>query len=102
MKNKISFSDWLLLGLAGLIDFLSETKDPLNIVNNYYETYYGYVPLRFQKQNLSYAIWKSLKETKIKKISRKKRIYYSVTQDFREILKKKYPIFRHKKYKMGW
>lgn len=61
MKKLISPTEWLLLSMSGLFDFIEDIKDPLDIVKNYYKNFYGYVPDRFHRHYFYACLWRSLK-----------------------------------------
>ncbi len=92
MRERYSLSDWLLLGIAGFLDFLDEIKDPGGIIKNYYETFYGGVPIRFRKATISSIISQSLKNKRLKRVIKKRKIYYFLSENTREELIKKYPL----------
>ena len=92
MKKIIRPSDWLLLGLAGFLDFIKEIRDPFNLLENYYRNFYGFVPLRFKKDNLYHLVWRNLKTGNIRKIIIKGKVYLELTSVGEEKIKGKYPI----------
>lgn len=100
MKKLLKISDWVLLGLAGFFDFLEEIKDPFGLIENYYQNFYGYVPLRFRKLRSYHFIWRSLKTGDIKKKVIKGKVYLELTSAGWEKIKRKFPLFilRNKKW----
>mgnify|MGYP000195901151 CR=1 FL=1 len=90
--KKITVSDWLSLGLAGILDFLIDIKDPFGLISNYYYQTYSYIPSRFQKSNISHAVWRAIKNKRLKKKKRKDGISFSITFLEKERIKKKFPL----------
>jgi len=100
MRKKITITDWLLLGLGGFIDFISEIRDPFGLLSSFYKQTYGFVPVRFQKTNIYHSIWRKLKTKEIKKIKIKCRNSIKLTLRGLKKIKKRFPIlFESKK---GW
>lgn len=96
-KRGLSLSDWLILGMAGLIDFLQDIRDPLGIINNYYQTYFGYVPSRFRKSSFSNALWRALKNERIKRFIKKGKVFYYLSPKSKKEIRKKYLLLTAKK-----
>lgn len=100
MKKSIKPSDWLLLGLAGLLDFLGDIKDPFDLFKNYYQDFYGYAPARWQKVNFYHLVWRNLKKGTLQKKEVKRNIYLQLTSLGKGGIKRKYPLLYLKN--KGW
>lgn len=100
MRKLLRPSDWVLLGLAGLLDFLEEIRDPFGLIENYYQNFYGYVPFRYRKQRSYNYIWRSLKTGDINKTMINGKVYFEITSFGKEKIKRKFPIlsFKNKKW----
>lgn len=97
IRRRLQLGDWLILGLAGVIDFLEEIRDPLGIISNYYQTYFGTVPRRFRKSNLSHSLWRALKKGKVRRFIKKGRVIYSLSQKSKLEIERKYLLLLAKK-----
>lgn len=104
MRKLLKTSDWLLLGIGGLLDVLQEIKDPLNLISNYYSSFYGYVPSRFQKQNFYRTIWRSLKTGNIEKTIEKGQVFLKLTPAGYKRIERKFPLlkFQNKRWDRKW
>ena len=92
MKKLIKPSDWLLLALAGLLDFIQDIKDPFDLFKNYYQDVYGAVPSRWQKVNFSHLIWRNVKIGNINKKVVKGKVYLEITSRGEKTVREKYPL----------
>ncbi len=90
MHKLISPTEWLLLGVSGLFDLVESIKDPLDIVKNYYQNFYGYVPDRFKKHYFYSCFWRSLKTGYITKKIEKGRVILELTPSGKIKLKRKF------------
>jgi len=104
MKKLLKTSDWLLLGIGGFLDILQEMKDPLNLISNYYSSYHGYVPSRFQKQNFYRTIWRNLKTGNIEKTIEKGQVILKLTSTGHKKIERKFPFlkFQNKPWDRKW
>jgi len=104
MKKLLKVSDWLILGIGGFLDALQEIKDPLNLISNYYSSFYGRVPNRFQKQNFYRAIWRSLKTGDMEKIVEKGKVFLKLTSAGYQKIVRKFPFlrFQNKRWDRKW
>lgn len=92
MKKIIKPSDWLLLSLAGLLDFIADIKDPFDLFKNYYQDFYGYVPARWRKENFYHLVWRNLKTGSIKKKKLKRKTYLELTSLGKEKIRRRFPL----------
>ena len=97
VRRRFSLTDWLILGLAGALDFFQEIRDPFGIISNYYQTYFGTVPQRYRKENLSHSLWRALKRGKIKRFIKKGKVFYYLTSEGKKQIGKKYLLLIAKK-----
>jgi len=104
MKKLLKTSDWLLLGIGGFLDILQGMKDPLNLISNYYSSYYGYVPSRFQKQNFYRTIWRNFKTGNIEKTIEKGQVILRLTSAGHKKIERKFPFlkFQNKPWDRKW
>jgi phenylacetic acid degradation operon negative regulatory protein len=90
--KKINVSDWLSLCLAGVFDFLMEMRDPFGLISNYYQRTYGYVPIRFQRFNISHTLWRAIKTKRLIKKKERNKIFFYLSSLEEKRLKKKFPL----------
>lgn len=99
MKKTLSISDILLFTISGVLDFFQEIKDSGNIISNYYQNFYGFVPLKWEKIYLKKAINRNLR---LKYITFKKSDF-KLTRRGEEKLLKNFPLFYFsKKLTTSW
>lgn len=94
MRKLLKTSDWLLLGLGGFLDFVQDMKDVFGLISNYYSSIHGYIPSRFQKQNLYRLIWRNLKTGDIEKVIEKGKPILKLTSSGHEKIKRKFPLLK--------
>lgn len=99
MKKIILPSNWILLGVAGLLDFLTEIRDLFSIISYYYENILGYIPETYKKRNFYQLVWKELKTGNIRRIIKKGKIYFQLTNKGRIKLRREFPVLSFKKKK---
>jgi phenylacetic acid degradation operon negative regulatory protein len=92
MRKLLNLSDWILLGIGGLIDVMEEIKDPLHLISNYYQTIHGYIPSRFKKSYLSKTMWRAIKTGNIEKIIKNGEVIYRLTGSGEEKLRRDFPL----------
>lgn len=97
MRKLLRVSDWFLLGLAGVLDFLEEIRDPMGLIENYYQNFYGFVPTRYRKNQSYQFIWRNLKTGNITKKAVKGKVYFEITSSAKEKIKRRFPILMIKK-----
>lgn len=104
MKKLILPSDWLLIVLAKAVDFIQEIKNPLHLMENYYLTYYGYIPARFKKANLYHLLWRNLRTGNIKKKVIEGKVYFELTSVGKDKIVRKYPLLnlQNKRWDGKW
>jgi phenylacetic acid degradation operon negative regulatory protein len=90
-KPKIKLTDILLLTAAHIFDFYQEIKDPFNLVNNYYEKFYGTTPSFWRKSSFRRLFHYCLKKKYFTKESDIKKGKFILSKEGLKILRKKYP-----------
>jgi len=88
--KKIKLNEILLLSVAGILDYLADIKDPLNLYSNYYKNFYGYIPNRWKKQNYYRLVKKQIDNKTIKKIKLGNKHYLKITNEGINKLNKKF------------
>lgn len=91
MKKSLTLTDLILLGVAGIIDIYQELKDPGSLFSSYYQNTFGYIPARFQKQQLTKTLYRLIKEKILKKENHKKSSIFTLTKIGYDKLKNKFP-----------
>ncbi len=91
MKNSLSLSDLILLGIGGIVDIIQELKDPGGLFSSYYQNTFGYIPARFKKPQLAKTIYRLIKEKNLKKTVAKKTSIFTLTKIGYQKLKRKFP-----------
>jgi len=71
--------DILLLGLANLLDFSEEVRDPFHLLSQSYKNMYGWVPRQYQKHNFYQLISRSYKAKLIEKVEKDGKMYIRIT-----------------------
>lgn len=104
MVKKIKLTDWILLGIAGVIDLIQEMRDPLDLFKNYYQNFYGFVPAKYQRYYLTQTLWRKIKNGELKKIKQGKKINFQLTELGWQKLVKKFPLvwLKIKKWDRKW
>lgn len=104
MKKLLKISDWVLLGVAGLLDFVEEIRDPLGLFENYYQSFYGYVPGRFKKNKFKLQRWRVLKTGNIEKVVEDGEVKLRLTSLGNERLRRDFSmlVFKNKKWDRRW
>lgn len=97
MRKLLNFTDWLLLGTSGFMDFIQEIRDPFDLVKNYYKNFYGYIPSRLQKRNFYRLYWNQLKTGNIQKTVRNGEVFLELTSTGQEKLRRKFPFAKFQK-----
>ena len=92
MRKLLKLNEILLLGVAGLLDILGEIKDPGNLLSNYYQSFYGFVPDRWKKKNYKELVRNSLKTGLIEKIEKEGKPYLQITRKGEIKIKKRFPL----------
>lgn len=88
--KKIKLNEILLLSIAGVLDFLTDIKDPFGLYSNYYKNFYGYIPNRWKQQNYYRLVKKQINDKTIKEISIGNEYYLKITTDGINKLNKKF------------
>ncbi len=97
MKKLLNYTDWLLLGAGGFIDFVQELRDPFHLIENYYRNFYGYVPSRFQKTNYYKTYWNNLKTGNLSKVVKNGQVFLQLTSVGKEKIRRKFPYVNFQK-----
>ncbi len=97
MRKLLNFTDWLLLGAGGFIDFIQEVRDPFHLMENYYRNFYGYVPYRFQKTNYYQIYWNNLKTGNLSKVVKEGEVFLELTSSGKEKIRRKFPFANFQK-----
>ncbi|MFH1827083.1 MAG: PaaX family transcriptional regulator C-terminal domain-containing protein [bacterium] len=87
--KKIRLTDILLLSVAGILDIFQEFKDPGDLISNYYQNFYGFVPQRWKKTNYTSLVSHMVQSKKIIKIKKYKKYTYKITTKGQNHLEKK-------------
>lgn len=104
MKKLLNFTDWLLLGIGGYMDFMQIVKDPFNLVKTYYQNFYGYVPDSWKQHNFLQIYWRNLKTGRIQKVVQNGEVFLELTSSGREKIKRRFPFvhFQRQSWDKKW
>src|SRR3989344_7251353 len=87
--KKIKLTDILLLSVAGFLDIFQEMKDPGRLFSSYYQSFYGFVPDRWKRQNYYTLVTKLIADNRISKSVKNNRVIYQITtKGFTQLQKK--------------
>lgn len=78
---------------AGIIDFYQEIKDPFNLISNYYQQLNGYIPPRWEKDNLRSLFKYCFKKKYLRKESNLQKCKFILSQKGINKLKINYPFY---------
>jgi len=84
--------DILLLGLANLLDFSEEVRDPFHLLSYSYKNMYGWVPKQYQKHNFYQLISRSYKAKFIEKVERDGKMYIRITSEGKKTIQRDFPM----------
>jgi len=103
MKKLLRKQDILLLSLSGVIDVLTELKDPFGLWSGN-EDIYRFVPKRFQKTDYYNTFYHSLKTGYIEKIIKEDKPYIRLTSKGKEKIQRDFSLvrFQNKKWDKKW
>jgi phenylacetic acid degradation operon negative regulatory protein len=96
--------DILLLGLANLLDFTEEFRDPFHLISSSYKSMYGWVPSQYRKHNFYQLLSRSYKAKFIEKIEKNGKIYIRITSEGQKIIQRDFPMFslQNRKWDQRW
>ena len=96
--------DYLLLGLANILDLAEDVKDPLGFVSKSYENMYGWIPGQYKRHNFNHLVWRNLKTGYIEKIIRDNQPYFRLTSSGKNKLTRDFPFlgFQNKGWDKKW
>lgn len=84
--------DILLLGLANLLDFSEEIRDPFHLLSNGYKNMYGWVPGQYKKHNFYQLVSRSYRAKFIEKIEKDGKIYLRITSEGKKMIQRDFPM----------
>lgn len=104
MGKLLRSKDILLLGLANLLDFTEEVRDPLHILSNSYKNMYGWVPKQYKKHNFYQLLSRSYKAKFIEKVEKNGKIYIRITSEGKNKIQRDFPMltFQKKQWDRKW
>lgn len=92
MGKLLCSRDILLLGLAGVLDVFDEMKDPLCVMSKGYESMYGWVPKKFNRNNFYHLTWRSMRTGYIEKVEKNGEAYLRLTSQGQKKLRRDFPL----------
>lgn len=105
MKKLLRKRDYLLLGLAGVVDLYNDLKDPLGIMGKIYEgSQYRWLPNLYRKTNYYGAVHYALKTGDIEKIIKNGQVYIRLSDKGLKNIHRDFPIsrFQNQKWDRKW
>lgn len=93
MKKLLRPQDYLLLGLAGVVDIYNDLKDPLGVMKKVYGEY-GWIPRLYRKTDYYGAAYRGLKTGYIEKVIKNGEPYIRLSAKGWERTKRDFPIAR--------
>src|SRR3989344_6024245 len=89
--KKLKTTDILLLSVAGILDIFQEFKDPGNLISNYYQNFYGFVPARWKKESYRSLVYQMIRDKKLVKVKTHNNYRFKITQKGINHIEKKFP-----------
>ena len=104
VKKLLRPRDFLLLGLANVLDFAQEARDPLKIVSKSYENMYGWIPGQYKRTNFNHLVWRNLKTGHIEKIIKDGEPYFRLTSIGKNKIERDFPFlaFQNRRWDKKW
>lgn len=104
MGKLLKTKDILLLGLANLLDFSEEVRDPFHLLSHSYKNMYGWVPKQYHKHNFYQLISRSYKAKFIEKVEKDGKIYIRITSEGKKTIQRDFPMLslQNKKWDGKW
>lgn len=92
MRKLLRSKDILLLILAGIGDLTEEVKDSFHLMSRSYESMYGFVPMRYKKNNFLQTVSRNLKTHDIEKVLKDGKVYLRLTSIGKTKVYRDFPI----------
>ena len=100
MRKLLRPQDILLLGLANILDFAEEVRDPLEIAAKSYKSMYGFIPSRYKRHNFNHLVWRNLKTGYIEKVIKDGMPYLRLTSAGKKRIERDFPLLAVQKKKL--